>query len=183
MIIGICGKMHSGKDTLGQMIQQIDPEFKIKKFATNVKKIASLMTGFSEDSFESQEFKNSYLGEEWVCKGQPITVRHFLQTMAQTVRNNFNENAWINATFSDYKPSDKWVITDVRFLNEVVAIKKKSGILVKITRETHDKSNHVSERALDYYNGFNFEIDNNSSLDDLKKHAIKIYNLYESTKY
>lgn len=63
---------------------------------------------------------------------------------------------------------DKWVITDVRFENEVKAIKRRGGIVIRLTRDTGNKpSNHESETALDYYDEFDLVYNNNGSLDDL----------------
>jgi hypothetical protein len=90
MIIGINGKIGSGKDTVGKIIQCLTQginsekqiidycngvkitgfDWKIKKFAAKLKEIASLITGIPVEKFEDQEFKKALLGEEWG------TVRH-----------------------------------------------------------------------------------------------------------
>lgn len=90
-LIGISGKIGSGKDTVATIIQYLtlDPEvfsmnnadiladlehkgyvasksrYKIKKFAGKLKQIASLLTGFPVEKFEDQEFKKELLGSEW----------------------------------------------------------------------------------------------------------------------
>jgi uncharacterized protein YegP (UPF0339 family) len=90
-LIGISGKIGSGKDTVARIIQylSLDPEvygmtngdiiadlehngyvargshYKVKKFAGKLKQIASLLTGIPVEKFEDQEFKKEYLGEEW----------------------------------------------------------------------------------------------------------------------
>jgi hypothetical protein len=89
MIIGINGKIGSGKDTIGSIIQYLvankklpknmqyssleeldngsEPfsNWKIKKFAEKLKTIASLLTGIPVKNFEDQEFKKTDLGKEW----------------------------------------------------------------------------------------------------------------------
>ena len=60
-----------------------------------------------------------------------------------------------------------WCITDVRFPNEVKAIKEKDGITIRINRETDYVSNHSSEIALDAYEDFDYTIDNNNCIDCL----------------
>lgn len=82
MLIAINGKIGSGKDTVGKIIQHLtsewaDEEFqdtdmlnvrsnwKIKKFAGKLKQIASLLTGIDVEKFEDQEFKKTLLGTEW----------------------------------------------------------------------------------------------------------------------
>ena len=60
-----------------------------------------------------------------------------------------------------------WCITDVRFPNEVKAIKKKDGIIIRINRESDYNSTHSSETALDDYEDFDYTIDNNNCIDCL----------------
>lgn len=95
MLIGINGRIGSGKDTVGKIIQWLTkPEkdgeyigfqtyddytleklspFKIKKFAGKLKTIASILTGISVEKFEDQEFKKTILGSEWgTVKENPL---------------------------------------------------------------------------------------------------------------
>ena len=64
MIIGINGKIGSGKDTIGEIIQGLSitnggREFEVKKFAGKLKTIGSLLTGIPVCNFEDQNFKMS----------------------------------------------------------------------------------------------------------------------------
>ena len=67
-----------------------------------------------------------------------------------------------------------WCITDVRFPNEVKAIKKKDGITIRINRESDYNSNHFSEVALDNYENFDYTIDNNNCIDCLIENVKEI---------
>jgi hypothetical protein len=92
MIIAISGKIGSGKDTIGKIIQYLttnknpDPQefelkyafthiniensnWKIVKFADKLKDIVCLLIGCTREQLEDQEFKNKELGEEWVRYG------------------------------------------------------------------------------------------------------------------
>ncbi len=87
-IIGIGGKINSGKDTVGEIIRYliecdvnksslnkpskflentkyVKSNWKIKKFAKKVKEVASLLTGIDVENFENRGFKDSLLGKEW----------------------------------------------------------------------------------------------------------------------
>jgi|AntRauTorckE6833_2_1112554.scaffolds.fasta_scaffold00276_36 hypothetical protein len=76
-------------------------------------------------------------------------------------RQIIHPNIWVNAVFSDYKPTGyeskpfegsphnvgsydeviypNWMITDVRFPNEANAIKKRGGILIRVNRPFQPK--------------------------------------------
>ncbi len=87
-IIGISGKLKSGKDTVGKIIQYLtsadasgttkerimlgesidgyhNSTWKSKKYATKLKSIASLLTGIPTEKFEDHDFKDSLMSEEW----------------------------------------------------------------------------------------------------------------------
>lgn len=63
----------------------------------------------------------------------------------------------------------RWIITDVRFPNECDAIKSRGGTLIKVVRGERKDNEHISETALDNYNGIDFVIDNNGILEELQE--------------
>lgn len=74
------------------------------------------------------------------------TYRHAMQEIGTDLfRHQFHPDTWVNAMMSEYRekvdfnrslPPDKnWIITDVRFPNEVDAIKSKKGILLRVDRD------------------------------------------------
>jgi hypothetical protein len=132
-------------------------KFEIKKFAGKLKQIASILTGIPVEMFEDQEFKKTYLGKEWnspynipfsgpdfVKHDGEATVREFLQRLGtEAMRDGLHTNVWCNALFSDYKGQQNadssfsqpnWIITDMRFENELEAIVKKGGITIRVVR-------------------------------------------------
>jgi hypothetical protein len=174
MIIGINGRIGSGKDTVGKIIQYLlcfnvgditaieavtNPEhewwleeqtrWEIKKFAGKLKETASLLTGIPAYSFEDQEFKKLNMSLEW-----GMTYREFLQKLGtEAMRNGLHENVWVNALFADYNSIDKlirtteeglkeweegnypnWIITDMRFPNEMEAVEEREGITIRVVR-------------------------------------------------
>ena len=64
-LLAINGKISSGKDTVGNLIKDINCEnnWEIKKFAGKVKEIASLLTGIPTKKFEDQDFKKKTFKE------------------------------------------------------------------------------------------------------------------------
>ena len=65
MIIGISGKMGSGKDTVGEFTQEFHPEFQIKKYADKLKYMVCLLLNCTREQLEDREFKEKELGPEW----------------------------------------------------------------------------------------------------------------------
>lgn len=133
-IIAINGRIGSGKDTVGNVIQSLSKdEWVIKKFAYKLKVISSMLTGIPIEHFEDQEFKKTYLGDEWITPsyydsfGMPIvghrmTVREFLQKIGtEAIRNGLHPDAWVNALMSEYVRPSKW---ENRYYDE----KNKQGL-------------------------------------------------------
>lgn len=193
-LIGISGRIHAGKDTVGMIIQLLDTrahynldialenfhlyddfsKWKIKKFAGKLKIIAGMLTGVPPLRFESQDFKNSTMGPEW----DNMTYRTFLQRLGtEAVRMNLHTNAWVNATMVDYVPGQQWLVTDVRFPNEAQAIKDAGGIVIRVDRnprELEDAFNlHASETALDDW-AFDHVIRNYGTLQQLER-EVKLF--------
>lgn len=105
------------------------------------------------------------------------TVRELLQEVGtDAMRNVIHPNIWVNGLFADYNASSKWIISDTRFPNEIESIKKHNGLTIRINRDSFlrtgkvfDTDNHESETALDDYQGFDYVIDNNGTIEALKE--------------
>jgi ABC-type dipeptide/oligopeptide/nickel transport system ATPase component len=236
MLIGINGKIGSGKDTIGSIMQCLmnhpkisntdllyiinnnivseTSKCEIKKFAGKLKQIASLLTGIPVENFEDQEFKKALLDAEWGTVQQiplnsippfadmqfnvMMSVREFLQRLGtEAMRDGLHENVWVNALFADYKHSKtcnckkgcrcahdlpNWIITDMRFPNELEAVVERKGITIRVvspfirfsdgsyrakSKMMGDFDNeHASEIALDDAE-FDYEIINDGTIEDL----------------
>jgi hypothetical protein len=206
MIISITGKIGSGKDTIAEIIQQSTQlDWEVKKFAGKLKTIAELLCGVPKQNFESQEFKKTQMSEEW-----GMTYREFLQKLGtEALRSNLHENVWINALFSDYKAKTvavgtsefditekdelpNWIITDTRFPNEMDAVKSKNGLVIKVERSLklrkgYDTPNetdlHPSETSLDNYTEWDYVIENNGTLEELRAKVMLILEKENLIKY
>lgn len=218
MIIGISGKISVGKDTVAGIIRELTApviveygkitengwesmtgvsSWQVKKFAGPLKQRIAITWGIDVKQLEDQDFKKqlSPLG---------ITWRELMQKEGEKMR-EIDENYWVKATMSHYKPIGsedsegrkfhtldkpimtypKWLITDLRYPNEAKAIKDKNGTLLRIVREnkiTHSDGMvwihphgwvqyppHHSETALDDFNGWDYVIENNGTIEELKE--------------
>lgn len=206
MIIGLSGYAKAGKDTVADIIIKNDSrQWSVKKFSGKLKEIASILTGIDIVKFEDQEFKESLMPLEWVERWMDNTtmhyklmkVRDFLQRLGtEAIRDGLHKNTWVNALMADYTKRviflsntekrygdfPNWIITDCRFPNEFKAIKDKGGIVVRVNRDGIKPINaHPSEVALDEFE-FDFEIENNGSLEDLKTSVTFMLNKFDESR-
>lgn len=221
-LIGISGKMGSGKDTVGYIVQYLtDPyakknnlsfeqwlderseiapgyvytesDWELKKYADKLKDIVCMLIGCTRKQLEDNEFKNAPLNSDWDDSHGISTPRELLQVLGTDCgRDMIHTNIWTNALFADYKPIGgkmianpkpehlvypSWIITDMRFPNELSYIKAKGGITIRVntTRFIYNGkvSNHVSETALDN-STFDYVIDNSGTFDELVEHVREI---------
>lgn len=109
-----------------------------------------------------------------------MTPRLLLQVLGTDCgRNIIHPNIWVNATMRDYEARnirgseywhDKtyWIITDTRFPNEIEAVKERGGLNFQVIRPSIKRiDEHLSETALDGYDGFDEVIINEGTREDL----------------
>ena len=179
-IIAINGYAGVGKDTVAQIIQELQPDknWQIKKFSGKLKQMASLLTGIDVKKFEDQRFKKDgqidIRSIDWKDDYRQTSVfcevREFLQFLGtECGRDLLGKDVWVNALLKDYNPEkDNWVITDMRFPNELQGVLTLLGVSLRVERVGVKPINaHPSETALDDHL-FDWLIENKGSLDFLK---------------
>ena len=186
MIIGISGKAGSGKDTAAKMLEVLyaNPDIsyedftnkryknfadiQIVHFADSLKETAQVLFRIGEWETNTQEGKKTTIN--WIGK----TVRELLQGIGQGLRDAIDPNLWVKILFANTEGWSNYIIADVRYPNEVYAIKKRNGVLIRIDRKGAGAGNHSSETALDNYKEWDVHIENNGSLESLFE-AMRIF--------
>ena len=122
----------------------------LKSIATDLFDIAPMMVYGTDDD------KNSLTHYQW--ENMPtdtgntgrMTAREFLQYFGTTLVRTINNDAWVNATINKIQNEGSAiaVVPDVRFPNEVKAIKQAGGVVVRMERDPFNDS-HPCESALD----------------------------------
>ena len=186
MIIGISGKAGSGKDTAAKMLEVLyaNPDIsyedfankryknfadiQIVHFADTLKETAQVLFRIGEWETNTQEGKKTTIN--WIGK----TVRELLQGIGQGLRDAIDPNLWVKILFANTEDWSNYIIADVRYPNEIYAIKKRNGVLIRIDRKGAGAGNHSSETALDDYKEWDVHIENNGSIEDLFE-AMKIF--------
>ncbi|NPV12983.1 MAG: hypothetical protein HPY57_14550 [Ignavibacteria bacterium] len=176
MIIGISGKICSGKTEVAKYIQKTFPKhnFQIRSFGYDVKFIASYITGIDINLIQSREIKSKYLPEWGMTLGEM-----YQKIGTDCMRIGLHPDTWVFSLMSKYTLNQNWVIDDVRFRNEADAIKQAGGLMIRLegdplnirNKDPRDM-NHVSETALDNYEKFDIIYNNVppiESIDNLIK--------------
>lgn len=167
-MIGISGKIGSGKSTASKYLTS-RYGFYEKAYAAKLKEMCSALTGSPVDTFNTRE------GKCLKILNGSLTAGQLLQMVGNGMRKAVYEKVWVDALFIDYDRSKKWVIVDVRYPDELQAIKEKGGIVVRlegdpgdIRKENKDGRdlNAPSEISLDGAS-FDHVILNNRSISDL----------------
>lgn len=99
-------------------------------------------------------------------EGHVYSYRELLQLIGTEVCRTINPDIWIKALFNTLSDNGKYIISDVRFMNELKYCKENNAITIRINRNVK-QLNHQSETELDNCNDFDYIIDNNGTIEDL----------------
>jgi len=171
MIIGLTGYAQSGKDTVASILVEQYGYTRVA-FADKVRELLyELDPPFPMENGKVVGLQNLIDVHGWDFVKQNDLVRSMLQNLGLGARNLFGPNFWVNEAMktmlNDPRPDLKYVITDVRFLNEADMIKANHGQIWRIKRIGIEAVNsHVSETQMDGYKVDQIFI-NNSSIEDL----------------
>ena len=199
MIIGFVGFIGSGKDTAADYLVNFHG-FRRDSFANTLKDAVAAVFGWDRvllegRTKEAREWREQR--DEWWSNrlGKDITPRHILQYWGTEVcRQGYHDDIWIASLENKMrKTGDNIVISDVRFPNEIKAIKSAGGQVVRVIRgadpewyqdawnvnqgptnmtwavskmRMEHRGIHASETAW-IGKGIDLEIDNNGSIDQL----------------
>jgi hypothetical protein len=199
MIIGVCGFIGSGKDTIADYLVNFH-EFRRESFASTLKDAVAAVFGWDRTMLEGRTKE----AREWREQVDPwwaerlsmptLTPRWVLQYWGTEVcRKAFHDDIWIASLENKLRNSkDHVVISDCRFPNEISSIKNAGGKIVWVQRgqlpdwhQTAIDANRGSNVALNELKRlkihasetawvgteFDLILDNNGTIDDLYTQA------------
>jgi hypothetical protein len=141
MIIGVCGFIGSGKDTIADYLTNFH-EFRRESFANTLKDAVSKVFGWDRTMLEGRTKQ----AREWREQVDPwwserlnmpdLTPRLMLQLWGTEVcRKGFHDDIWIASLENKLRTStDDIVISDCRFPNEIKSIRNAGGIVIRVKR-------------------------------------------------
>lgn len=134
-LVGLVGYAQAGKDTFAKYLG-----YQKLAFADALRDVAY----DGNPWYREQVLKHGYEG----AKANVPGIREYLQDLGIAVREHLGPDTWVNAAFRRWDPSVPTVFTDVRFPNEIAAIRERGGIIIRIDRVGNEPVNsHVSEFA------------------------------------
>jgi hypothetical protein len=204
MIIGVCGFIGSGKDTVADYLVNFH-EYRRESFANSLKDAVAQVFGWDRTLLEGRTAQAREWREQvdsWWAKRLNVpnlTPRLMLQLWGTEVcRSGFHDDIWIASLENKLRNSeDNVVISDCRFPNEIKSLRASGGIILRIERGVQPhwtdiaaKANqgdvkarawlktegiHASETAW-VGTDFDFVLHNNSSIDSLYKQIQTVIN-------
>jgi len=205
MIIGVCGFIGSGKDTIADYLTNFHG-FRRESFANSLKDAVAQVFGWDRTMLEGR----TKMAREWREQVDPwwsarldmpnLTPRWVLQYWGTEVcRKAFHDDIWIASLENKLRNSkDDIVISDCRFPNEIKSIKAAGGKVIRVVRGPEPEWYQVAEYAnsglemfkekLSSYGihasetawvgtKFDHVLDNNETIDDLYTQVKGVINL------
>jgi hypothetical protein len=141
MIIGVCGFIGSGKDTIADYLVNFHG-FRRESFANSLKDAVAQVFGWDRMMLEGRTKQ----AREWREQVDPwwaerlnmpnLTPRLMLQLWGTEVcRKGFHDDIWIASLENKLRNSkDNVVISDCRFPNEIKSIRAAGGLVVRVSR-------------------------------------------------
>ena len=196
--IGLVGLIGSGKNTVANILVK-DHGFEMLSFAGALKDAVSAIFGWPRnllegDTTESRKFRETVdefwqksIGNISLFEGKPVTPRLVLQLMGtEIMRTHFHTDIWVISVIKKIQasPDKSFVISDVRFQNEINLLKNINGAIIRIKRGEDPKwfetaANNQEAMPLNYPDIHrsewdwvpykpSFIIENDGSLEDLR---------------
>jgi hypothetical protein len=173
-LIGVSGRKHNGKDTVGNYLVEVY-DYKRIAFADKLKEACMIIFGLTKEQVFDETLKD-VVDNYWGVSPRIILQyvgTDLLRNQLKTIIPHIDNNIWVKAVHKQIldelkkDPLQKFVITDVRFENEIQFIKEMGGVNIRITRptiennDTHSSENQLQKCKVDY------DIINDNTLESL----------------
>ena len=167
IIYVLSGKSGSGKTKTSEIIKDIyykkNKKSIIVSYADALKEYARNILGWTEEEKKPRDFLQ--------------------QVGVELIKNKIDSKFLIKRVLQDIKVYsyfyDVIIVSDARFIEEIECLKEFDKVIsIHINKDNNDltdkQKNHITEKALDNYNNYDYIIDNNDSVYKLKEVIEKI---------
>jgi len=178
-VIGLGHYSRTGKDTFANALitslREYDPKFRVGKvpFAWKLKQVCYELYAWA--GMKPPEWYETAEGEKDrdimlpAIGKTPVDIWIDMGTPA--VRQNVYDRTWIDYVLKTDHKLDVLIVPDVRFYNEVDAVRELSGTLIKVVRPGYGPRKSPADRALLCYRGWDLVIGETGDIRELKQWA------------
>jgi hypothetical protein len=154
-LIGLCGHMGAGKDAAAALLAMVG--YSRMAFADRVRvEVVNAIEGGMVPraalgvAYVADWLMSATVEEVW-AKPTSDRMRKLLQWWGTDFRRSQDPDYWVKEALNVMALSTRYVVSDVRFPNEVEFIRKHGGVIWRIDRETTPNGipGHASESAVD----------------------------------
>lgn len=148
MIIGLSGKKGSGKTTIGRFLQSRLEDSEMVCFADPLKDLVCDLFGVPQFVLNGTE------AEKNAPTNVGVSARKMMQDVGGYMRGVWPD-CWVNAWRNRVRELQARrgivpvIVADVRYRNEIAAIRDAGGMVIRLTRNPYGLDCHESETDLD----------------------------------
>lgn len=170
LIIGLGHRSGMGKDAVGDYLVEMHGFVRVA-FADALKDVARDLSPFLANTLVAG------VANIETAKNTDPRIRNLLITLGNSMREHVSREVWVASVVEKIRVQPHpVVVTDVRFPEEVKAIHRLGGSLIKVTRPQVAIRENVSDSALACYTGWDMEIQNNEGLPALYRTVDQVLN-------
>ena len=177
-IVGLAGQLTAGKDTAAQAL--VSEGYKRVAFADKIKELAMEANPLVTTNVQTVNIGTGAGKMKHVVNGNggwdqskdyyPL-VREFLVNLGEGARKVFGEDFWIDQALDDVRGEP--VVSDVRYENEMLAIRDRGGIIIRIDRDNRRPlGDHETELMSD--DRFDGIVVNDGTVGDLQRKVVEM---------
>ena len=180
-IIGVLGRARSGKDTIsGILIQELQSKgvnYKVVRLASPIKEAAVALFGFTHEQLEGPS-------KEMIDPVWNITPRSVFQKITDTTMREMGVQFFTKRLYQKYDAScesEKYIIIpDVRYPHDIEEIRRRGGLVIKVSRDDTNIIRHDCENIIDTLEG-DVNINNSGTITDLHEQIRSVLIKSQST--
>jgi hypothetical protein len=176
-IIGLGHYSRTGKDSFANYLVQnlLSTDLRVVKrpFAWKLKEVAHDLyawAGMREPEF--YETPEGAIARDVVLPALEMTpVEVWVKLGTPAIREQVYDKTWIDYVLKGTRDTDILIIPDVRFPNEIEAIREAGGTAIKVVRPGYGPRNTVADRKLLGYAGWDYVIGGEGTMTSLNRWA------------
>jgi len=171
VLVGLSGRMGAGKTSVANYLVETYG-FRVVSLAAPLYSALEVLNPYVD--YAGLRYRDALKIYGPDAKNRRPEIRRLLQTLGyEVLRECFGADVLLRPVLEDLDahPNERIVVPDVRYLNEVAALKARDAVLIRIVREDQKCVwDHVSETELtDESPQWDFTIPNRSTLSALNE--------------